>query len=161
MSVFEGLLTRTWHYDGDPEMPHTITLRHDTLSGHRVAFLDFQEISQSEGSTSMIRTAASAHRIFFDIKSASGYIEIRKSKWNSFEYRCMINETEIPEDMAVQRPGQSESYDVDINDIIFTEEEGTGNHIAWYCLLVTRRSDNISTSVHRFSIQAFICCCVV
>jgi hypothetical protein len=148
VSIFEGLLTRTWYYHGDSEMTHTITLRHDTLSGHRVAFLDFQEIMQSEGSTTMI-TSGQGHRIFFGIKSAAGYIEIRKSKWNAFEYRCLINEVEIPEVTKVARSGTSESYDVDINDIIFTEDEGTGNHVAWYCLQVRRNSDNASTFVHR------------
>jgi hypothetical protein len=156
VSIFEGLLSRTWHYTGDPDMVHTITLRHDTLSGHRVAFLDFQEIMQSEGHTSPLTASAAGrspqagHRIFFNIKTSPGYIEIVKKSWNKFEYHCYVSDVEIPEDMSVHKDsGVRETYDVDITDVVFTEEDGTGNHIAWYYLSVKRNSDNVATTVHR------------
>ncbi len=147
VSVFEGQLARTWLYQLK-DKTYTISLNHDTLSGVRMAMLNFEEINHSMGISSMIMDEV-GHRIFFDIDGKSGYIEIKKSGWRAFSYQCFVNDESIPEQCTLPKDEPKEKFEVDISHVAFTPEEGRKTNVAWYVLNVKRLSDHVSTTVHR------------
>ena len=146
VSVFSGQLTRTWLYNEENGTSHSITLTHDTISGVRVAFLDYQEIVDSAGASSLLLESR-GHRIFFDIGRATGYIEIKRAGWTSFAYSCVVGDRNLIEVNSLLSAVNTQ-YSIEIGDVIFTHEVDTKNCIAWYPILV-HRQDGVETLVHR------------
>jgi hypothetical protein len=91
VSVLEGQLTRTWTHV-EKGKKHTINLYHDTITGVRSAMLDFEEIPDSIGNSSLLMGSA-GHRITFFIDGVMSCIDIKKSGWTEFAYACYVNGT--------------------------------------------------------------------
>jgi hypothetical protein len=148
MATFvDGELTRTWNYV-DNNRVHVINLSHDTLTGVRHAMLDYEEIPGSLGSSSVFMDQR-GHRFLFTIGGKQGYVEILKDGWAGFKYSCRVGDEELTE--ATQMIAEAQGailYDVDVPEYTFTSDWSEGE-IAWYQVVVTRRSDNYTTSVHR------------
>ena len=148
MATFvDGELTRTWNYVENNRV-HVINLSHDTLTGVRHAMLDYEEIPGSLGSSSVFMDQR-GHRFLFTIGGKQGYVEILKDGWAGFKYSCRVGDEELTE--ATQMLSEAQGtilYDVDVPEYTFTSDWSEGE-IAWYQVVVTRRSDNYTTSVHR------------
>jgi hypothetical protein len=69
-------------------------------SGVRSAMLDFAEIPNSTGNSSLFMESR-GHRIFFSVDTEPGYIEIKKSGWTGFSYTCVVNDKTVPESTQV------------------------------------------------------------
>ena len=80
VSVFQGEITRTWHYIKGATT-HVINLYHDTTTGVRSAMLDNEEIVGSMGMSTVFMDK-NGHRILFGVHGTPGYIEIKKSGAN-------------------------------------------------------------------------------
>mmetsp|Transcript_17466 Transcript_17466/g.15749 ORF Transcript_17466/g.15749 Transcript_17466/m.15749 type:complete len:332 (+) Transcript_17466:25-1020(+) len=154
VSVLEGRLTRTWNYTLNENKQHIITLFHDTITGLRSAMLDYHEIPNSFGNSSLFMEST-GHRIFFSIQSIDGsavpgFIEIKRSGWTSFTYRCIIQNEEINEITQIISTSPTEVFHTNITDNVLTKDEYTeGSSVVWYVVNTTRQSDKSSTSVHR------------
>ena len=165
VSFFEGQLTRTWIYQANPSSKkHTINLFHDTITGMRSAMLDFEEIPQSVGNSSLF-ISSQGHKILFNIMEkvdpesdeplyfkVDGYIEIKKHGFTEFEYNCVIDDIIIKEMTHVITPTQGQIiYKIVINETILTKSDvDQDEHISWYYVETTRVADNVKTGVHRF-----------
>jgi hypothetical protein len=153
VSVLEGRLARTWHYN-DGQRDHVITLFHDTITGLRSAMCDFQEIPHSFGNSSLFMDLA-GHRIYFTIDSESGtaipgYLEIKREGWTGFSYKCIVANETLNEVTQVVASDTSDLFNTQVCDPTITKDEfsDTGN-IVWYLVKTTRKMDNVNTSVHR------------
>jgi hypothetical protein len=97
--------------------------------------------------TSSIFMGGFGHRIFFQIDKLPGYIEITKNGFTGFTYKCVINNKLV--DLAITHSRTpSPNYSASIPTVTFVplaEEK-----VAWYSVQVTRQSDLITTTVHRF-----------
>ena len=147
VSVFEGQLARTWQYKFT-ERTHTITLYHDTISGVRSAMLNYEEIPGSNGVSTLLMESK-GHRLFFDIESQAGYIEIKRCGWTSFSYACIVNDVAVNESTQVVAANQDPVFRVKVAEVIFIPDEESDKQLAWYIVESTRISDNVSTRVHR------------
>ena len=165
VSVLEGQLTRTWLYTSiNTNKTHTITLFHDTISGIRSAMLNFEEIQNSIGN-STIFMSSSGHRIPFKIDEFKAYIEIRKVGWlQGFSYQCVVNNqilAEITQSVPIDQ--DRDIYNIHINNTIHTCDvlKSGGETVCWYSVNTIRIDDDISTSVHRYvMLVKFISLCL-
>lgn len=116
--------------------------------------------------TSSVFMRGFGHRLFFQIDSLPGYIEITKSGFMSFSYKCVIN-NRLVDTTSAHSKSSSALFDASISSVrkrphdnkiislvvcvsvqvtfVPSEEE----KIAWYAMNVTRQSDLVSTVVHR------------
>ncbi len=99
VSVFEGQLTRTWTFSLVEKggKRHTVNLFHDTITGVRSAMLDFEEIPDSIGNSSLLMSSTEPHLINFFCEGFRGKIEIKKEGWTSFSYNCFFNNQQLKE----------------------------------------------------------------
>jgi hypothetical protein len=151
VSVLEGQLTRTWTFTiNDTGKKHTINLYHDTITGVRSAMLDFEEIAESIGNSSVFM-GSEGHQINFTVEGFAACIEIRKAGWTEFAYSCSVNGQSLKEStqMVAQRQGE-QVFRVAINETALTKTETGDEFITWYLVSTTRVVDNISTFVHRY-----------
>jgi len=111
VSVFEGQLSRTWNYQLNASARmHVITLYHDTITGVRSAMLDYEEIPNSLGNSSLLMESK-GHRLFFVVEDQGGYIEIMRSGFTGFAYKCAVNNVYINElTQVVAKEGSSFMY---------------------------------------------------
>ena len=111
VSVFEGQLSRTWNYQlNSSARMHVITLYHDTITGVRSAMLDYEEIPNSLGNSSLLMESK-GHRLFFVVEDQGGYIEIMRSGFTGFTYKCAVNNVYINEiTQVVAKEGSSFMY---------------------------------------------------
>jgi|LauGreSBDMM110SN_4_FD.fasta_scaffold124707_1 hypothetical protein len=111
VSVFEGQLSRTWNYQLNASARmHVITLYHDTITGVRSAMLDYEEIPNSLGNSSLLMESK-GHRLFFVVEDQGGYIEIMRSGFTGFTYKCAVNNVYINEiTQVVAKEGSSFMY---------------------------------------------------
>ena len=148
VSIIDGELTRTWNYMDRQNQFHVINLSHDTLTGVRHAMLNYEEIPGSLGSSSVFMDKR-GHRFNFIVDKKAGYLEIKRDGWIGFTYCCVIDGNIIPEATSQISDKQGEEpYNIDIAEYAFTSDWADGD-INWYKIMVTRKSDNYSTFVHR------------
>jgi len=89
---------------------HVITLYHDTITGVRSAMLDYEEIPNSLGNSSLLMESK-GHRLFFVVEDQGGYIEIMRSGFTGFTYKCAVNNVYINEiTQVVAKEGSSFMY---------------------------------------------------
>lgn len=146
-SLFSGSLARTWQY-ATPKLTNVINLYHDTITGTRSCMLNYEEIPDSLGSSSLMMSAP--HRINFKIEGKSGYVEIRKSGFMGFSYICQIDDQIIAE--STQIVAQQQHEDVFHSRIVCSEltSDDTALHsVVWYLVETRRLKDDCVTAVHR------------
>lgn len=157
VTVLEGRLARTWHYAlNEHEKHHTITLFHDTITGLRSAMLDFTEIPNSFGNSSLF-IDSNGHKIPFTIdrngyaeQPIEGYILIQREGWIGFVYSCVIQGQEIKEATQTLSTNSENDFKVSITGHVITPDEMVENgSIVWYIMNCTRTADNTSTTLHR------------
>lgn len=150
MSIFEGQLSRTWNYTKEgSKRNHVITLYHDTVTGVRSAMLDFEEITNTFGNSSLLMTQQ-GHRLYFVVEDLGGFIEIKRSGFTGFTYRCAVNNNFLTEVTQVVAANQNDIYKVSMTDTMATyDEENPTIQIIWYVVKAIRIEDGITTNVHR------------
>ena len=154
VSVLEGRLARTWNHKIN-DRTHIITLFHDTISGIRSAMLDFCEIQDSFGNSSLLM-GSNAHKIHFQLhdpqnnRLIDGYIEIEIIGWTYFGYKCIIDGIEIKESTQILTDESENIFDSKIEETTVIKDEFVdGGNIVWYIVDTRRKSDEESTKVHR------------
>jgi hypothetical protein len=148
VSVFEGQLTRTWYFRTE-KRNHILSLFHDTITGIRSCTVDFEEVPGSLGNSSLLMEAT-GHRIFFTVENDNhGFFEIRGGIWSGFEYYCIVNDEALVETTNEVAKHQDPIYKCKIEDAAFIQDELSEDQIAWYRIVTTRITDNVTTSVHR------------
>jgi len=156
VSIFEGRLSRTYHYEIQDRV-NVITLYHDPITGLRSVMLNYQEVPGSSGISAIIM-GSGGHRMYFTLSPNevnNGYIEILRDGLVSFTYKCVINGQIISEVTAKVGSGERLLFDVSIDDkdTMFTPDESDSNmgngRVAWYLVKVVRLSDKVTTAVHR------------
>lgn len=171
VSALEGQLSRTWNYVSADGRCHVITLYHDTITGVRSAMLDFEEVPSSLGNSvrnqealkppqtnisfvyshtqSLIMDSA-GHKIHFMLGDNGGFVEIARSGYTNFTYRCSVNNvfiTEATQEIASQ---QGMVFKVDVAGTGSTpDDDDVDKHVTWYVVKATRVSDGAATTVHR------------
>jgi hypothetical protein len=151
VSVFEGQLTRTWTFKlNESGRRHTINLYHDTITGVRSAMLNFEEIPDSVGNSSLLM-GSSGHKITFFVDGLFAYIEIAKAGWTEFSYKCVVNTQVLKESTEQVAANQGEQiFRIALEETILTKNDIGDESITWYLVVSTRVLDNVSTFVHRF-----------
>ena len=146
-SVFSGQLARTWQYITKRRC-HTITLYHDTISGSRSVILNFEEVEDSGGISSLVMGAP--HRIPFMIEDNDAYIEIRKNGMIGFAYLCCVGDEVIAENTQVVAQHQHEDlFSSRVSGTDSLPDDGATHTIVWYVVETRRLKDEVSTAVHR------------
>jgi hypothetical protein len=56
VSVTTGEINKTWRYQDPTGQPHEVSLYHHTMTGARGAMLDFVEIPDSIGTTTILKS---------------------------------------------------------------------------------------------------------
>lgn len=150
VSVLEGQLTRTWTFSlHETDRKHTINLYHDTITGVRSAMLDFEEIPDSVGNSSVFM-GSSGHRIMFFVEGLVASIEIKKSGYTEFSYTCSVNNQVLKEATQVIAERQGvQIFRVVIEESSLTKNEAGDDFITWYLVASTRVRDSVATFVHR------------
>lgn len=150
VSVLEGQLSRTWYYNlNETSKKHTINLYHDTITGVRSAMLDFEEIPDSIGNSSLFMSSA-GHRITFMVEGMVGVIEIRKNGWTEFTYTCVVDNQILKEATQVVAAKQGEEiFRTTLDETILTKDPTTDEFVTWYLVMSSRCVDKTSTFVHR------------
>lgn len=78
-----------------------------------------------------------------------GYIEIKRDGWLGFKYGCAVDGTELSEATSkISEQQGDELYSVSIDGYSFTSNWSDGD-VCWYKVVVTRKSDDYGTTVHR------------
>ena len=93
------------------------------------------------------------HRIFFNVDNKPGYIEIKRSGWTGFDYSCTLGDVQLKENtqQVASAAGQSEeTFMAHVETTLFTKDEENGSQLAWYVVVSRRKSDQATTSVHRY-----------
>ena len=146
-SFLSGQLARTWLWI-TPRRQHTITLYHDTLSGTRSIILDFEEVEESLGTSSLMMSTP--HRIPFTVEDKDGFIEIRKNGLMSFAYLCNIDDATIADNTSVVSQQQQEDiFSTKIDTHAVTPDDAAVHSVVWYVVETRRLKDNILTTTHR------------
>jgi len=91
VTVLDGEVTRTWKIDG-----HIVNLYHDAMTGVRCAMLDYQEIPNSMGTSSMFMDQ-NGDQISFFVNSKPCYLIITKHGMFGFNYQCLCDGREVQE----------------------------------------------------------------
>lgn len=110
--------------------------------------LDFVEIPGSMGTSSLLMESK-GHRVYFKVDNNPSYLEIKRSGWTSFSYRCVIDDVDIKEATQTVAENQEEVFRINLNEYAFTADEESTGQIAWYIVNSTRLADNQTTTVHR------------
>lgn len=127
---------------------HIINLYHDGYTGVRIASLDFVEIPNSSG-VSTVMMESRGHKIDFFVEGRKSSLEINKRGITSFSYRCIVDNAIIPESSRHVLPQDARAFHAVITDVIFLPDEDGKQHIAWYTIQATRLRDKTSTTVAR------------
>ena len=147
VSILEGQLTRTWYYQTDIRR-HTLSLYHDTITGIRTCAVDFEEVPNSFGYSTLVMEAG-GHRVYFDVENKSGYFVIQRNGWIGFSYSCYVNGILLTETTQEVPKHQDPIYSTKIVDIKVVPDPVGETEVAWYQVVTTRLTDNVITSVHR------------
>lgn len=127
---------------------HVISLYHDPVTGVRSAMLDFEEIPDSYGNSSLFM-GVNGHRIFFSVESRNAYIEIKRTGLAGFLYRCVVDNTIVSEACKQRVIPEQLMFKAVIESLTYTREEVGDSEITWYAIHTTRLKDNLTTTVHR------------
>ena len=131
------------------EKKHIINIYHDTTTGVRMASLDFKEIENSAGSSTVVM-GSTPHRISFFINGRAAYIEIKKVGALRFSYHCVVDNAVLLASSSRILPHEERAFMASISDVVFLPDEKSEKHIAWYNVQTMRVLDSVSTSVLRF-----------
>lgn len=148
-SFLSGQLARTWLWI-TTRRQHTITLYHDTISGTRSVIVDFEEIEDSLGTSSLMMSASAPHRIPFTVEDKNGFIEIRKNGLMGFAYLCNIDDDLIAENtMVVSQQQHEDIFSAKIDTHAITPDDAAVHSVVWYVVETRRLKDSVSTITHR------------
>ena len=146
-SAFSGQLARHWSW-ATVRRQHSITLYHDTITGSRSVIVDYEEVADSLGTSSLVM--GGPHRIAFTIEDKEGFVEIRKNGMLGFAYLCSIDDQVIAETTQVVAQQQLEDlFSTSLVRYEVTPDDAAMHSIVWFLVQTTRLKDNVATAVHR------------
>ncbi len=150
-----GEVNRTWRFEDPSGHAHEVSLYHHTVTGARGAMMDFLELPDSIGTTSVLKSQST---IRFDAGGGwRGTIVIKRVGMMTFEYECVVGGKVIPESLSAKAPAAAsdgEQFDVSILspvNALFGESADASSTavVTWYPVTVYRKSDGAATTVHR------------
>ena len=145
-------LVQTWLYSpsfspNNVAKYHVINLYHDTFGGKRNATLNFIEIENSAGISSMMMQGI--HKIPFIVEDRPGYIEIKKFSMRTYIYKCVVDNAIVPESHSRYRASEIPPYSATISSTVFACGDDDTSPVAWYAIEACRRKDDKNTIVMR------------
>jgi hypothetical protein len=156
VGVLTGELNRTWKFEDPTGKSHEVSLYHHTITGARGAMLDFVELPDSIGTTTILK---SKHTIWFDAGGGwRGSILIKRKGMADFIYECVVGGKIIPECMSTvvtNEPTDTFELKVLKGEVAsYNPFYGSGGSddqipVTWYPIKCTRLSDGAKTTVHR------------
>lgn len=113
VSVTTGEINKVWNYQDPTGQKHEVSLYHHTITGARGAMLDFVEIPDSIGTTTILK---SKKIIWFDAGGGwRGSIQIKRKGMSEFSYECAVNGNVIQDNMSSETSNTNEeSFEVTV-----------------------------------------------